>query len=390
MACDFNVNTEKRNKPVKSNPQKNINALIEQISFKNLPIIDSTNFDNIVKVKEFTKEEIKLLQLNKIYPDIDKKNNKLKFQPSYKINLGDFNSVVINVFKGEHELESILIIYDSYYKLSQYYNQEDKLTSNSLTISYDEIAEGWSRKFSKIENNTVTIVDEFYGDYKHTDTTKFHINRNGDINQIKTKFTSKLRPDKTILLNHIYTDSIQFKEYNYDGDFPNLKGEKDGKEVFLDINMDWYNNDKYNFNYGDFIKVKWKMDSIWIEGDGGTLDFSERLIDAEKIQEAQNTKYILALKDYLIKKLKKENDLEIEKYTFENNVLTIQGNEGFDLSSYDFNDMKIYNNEKSKNITIYNIGGGAGGNVIVSETYALTAIDSINFSIKNIKTELLD
>jgi len=47
--------------------------------------------------------------------------------------------------------------------------------------------------------------------------------------------------------------------------------------------MDWHDNEKYNFKYGDLIKVKWKMDSLWIAGDGETLDFSERVIDAEKI-----------------------------------------------------------------------------------------------------------
>jgi len=239
IACNSNVKNETDQKkettkeaPVvkkKVNTPKKINEIWQELTLKNTPLIDSTNFDNFKKVKEFNKEEIKLLQLSKIYPALEKENNTLRVAPSYKLNLGDFNSIVINVFKGEHELESVLIIYDSNNKLSQYYNQEDKLTSNSLVIAYDEIAEGWSRKFSKIENNVITVIDELYTDKKQIDTTKFHINRNGDINQIKIKFSSTLRPSKSIILNKIYTDTIEFEKYNFDGDYPYLKGKKEGK-----------------------------------------------------------------------------------------------------------------------------------------------------------------
>ena len=47
--------------------------------------------------------------------------------------------------------------------------------------------------------------------------------------------------------------------------------------------MEWHANEKYNFKYGDVIKVKWKMDSVFHAGDGETLDFSERIIAAERV-----------------------------------------------------------------------------------------------------------
>mgnify|MGYP000380310207 CR=1 FL=1 len=43
-------------------------------------------------------------------------------------------------------------------------------------------------------------------------------------------------------------------------------------------------NDKYKFNHGELIKVNWKMDSIFIAGEGEMLDFKEIAIDAEKIK----------------------------------------------------------------------------------------------------------
>lgn len=358
-----------------------LNEIWKTLPLKKSPIIDSTNFDNIIKLKEFNKEEIKLLKLKKVYPEIEKENSPFKIYPSYKLELSDqYYTLIINIYKGEHELETLLVNYS-----------KDEKIINYKVISYDEIAEGWSRKHSKINSNVITVIDEFYGNNKQNDTTKFHINRNGEINQIKTKFSSKLRPNKNIILNKVYTDTIEFKKYNYDGDYPYLKGKKKGVDVYLNNHMDWYDNDKYKFNYDDIIKVQWKMDTIWIAGDGETLDFAERVIDAEKIEESDNTKYILALKNHIIQESSKQNDLETKKYNFESNILTIQGNDGFNLSSYDFNDIKIYKTEKSKNIKIevYNIGGGGGGNVIVSETYILTNIDSMNFHIENGKTELM-
>ena len=70
----------------------------------------------------------------------------------------------------------------------------------------------------------------------------------------------------------------------------NSKGNKsivtklNGIDLSLIYNWEAQNHNQYDFKYGDLIKVKWKMDSIWIAGDGETLDFSERAIDADKVK----------------------------------------------------------------------------------------------------------
>ena len=136
--------------------------------------------------------------------------------------------------------------------------------AQNKVVSYDEIAEGMSRKFSKIENNVITVIDELYTEEK------------------QTKFNSNIRPNESILLNHIYSDTIEFDNYNDGGDYFLLLGKKN--EVDISFIYSWkLNNSKYNFKYGDLIEIKWKMDSIWIAGDGETLDFTEHVIDAEKI-----------------------------------------------------------------------------------------------------------
>ena len=294
MACNIkpkNKNEDAKTLEIVEKVQEEISShrtfqdIWQNMPLKSTPVIDSTNFDNIEEVKELNPEEIKILELSKIYPNLEKEGYGYKFLPSYKLELSDaYYTIVLNVFKGEHELESILINYESNYKLSQYYNEEGKLTSNSLVLAYDEIAEGWSKKHGKIENNIITVIDKFYGENIQVDTSKFHINRNGDINPIKAKFSSNVRPDEALVLNKIYTDTIEFSIYNDDYDYRMIEGKMNGKDVSLIYNWDWDNNDRYNFKPSDLLQVEWKMDSIFMAGDGETLDFKEWAIDAKRIE----------------------------------------------------------------------------------------------------------
>ena len=106
----------------------------------------------------------------------------------------------------------------------------------------------------------------------------------GEFDQIEPKFTSTVRPNQPIFLNKTYTDTIEFSTYNDDYDYRMIIGKKNGKEVRLIYNWDWENNDRYNFKYGDLIKVEWKMDRIIHAGDEEIVDFSERVIDAERLE----------------------------------------------------------------------------------------------------------
>ena len=250
------------------------NKILKELRTKTVPLIAATNFDTFIEeIKIYNKEEVEALQLEILYPNYYKSGYNYRAMPNYKMDLSKyFNSIVVSVFKGDNEMESILINYDLKGKII-----------DSKVISYDEIAEGMSRIHSEINNNVITIMNEFYGDHKQIDTTKFHINKNGDINQIKTKFSSKLRPNKSIVLNKIYTDTIQFLNYNDDGDYPHIEARKGRRTIGLNYNLEWHDNEKYNFKYGDIVKVKWKMDSVFHAGDGETLDFSERVIDVVRV-----------------------------------------------------------------------------------------------------------
>ncbi len=265
-------------------PTKNNSDIWSKFPLKNTPLIDSTNFDNIKEHYLLDANDIAELQLKELYPNIDKESSNYKFHASYKLNLGDFNSIVINVFKGDHELESVLIIYDSDHKLIKVHqdNDDDKPSMNALVIAYDEIAEGWSRKIAKINDRHITTIDALYTDTPVIDTLLHHINNQGLIKMINTTFTSTIRSNQILKLNTMYTDTIQFIRYNDDSDYFFLEGIKNNKEVSMIYNWDW-NTKKYNFKKNDFIKIKWKIDSIHSAGDGETLDFHEFVIDAENM-----------------------------------------------------------------------------------------------------------
>jgi hypothetical protein len=208
MTCETDKKKEtdkKETNTIELSPQNGFNKILQSLPLRKTPLIDTTNFDNALDLKEFNSKEIVALQLSDVYPNIGKNNYDFKFSPLYKLALSNnFHTIVLTVFKGDNELETLLITY----------NLKERLINHKI-IAYDEIAEGWSRKHSKINNNNnITIIDKFYGEPKQIDTTKFHINNYGEINQIKTKYSSKLRTNQPIKLNQIYTDTIVFSSYD--------------------------------------------------------------------------------------------------------------------------------------------------------------------------------
>lgn len=255
-----------------TNSQTNFKEVYQKFDLKQTPICDTTNFDTFKEVKLLEQSEVEMLELNMLYPEYVDQN--VRFQPAYRLGLSnDYITLVLHVLKGDHELESVLVNYS-----------KDQMLLQHLVIAYDEIAEGWSRKYASIQNDVITIVDVFYGENKQVDTTKFHINRFGEINELATKFHSDLRPGEQLELNKIYNDAIEFIEYDDNGDYFQLIGKKNGVVISLIYNWDTDNSEKYNFRAGDRIEIEWKMDTIFIAGEGEMMSFSERVIEAEVIK----------------------------------------------------------------------------------------------------------
>ncbi|MEN7547578.1 hypothetical protein AAG747_06655 [Rapidithrix thailandica] len=150
--------------------------LLSNVSSQKLPYTDSTNFDNFNKEDYLTKEQMRLLQLHKIYPEMDKEGFTLKAVLSYRLDLSvEYTTLVVIVFKGDHEMESQLINYDTQEQLIDH-----------LTISYDEIAEGWSRKESLVGKEKITVTDILWMEEKQVEITEYLLDTKGNINPVKS------------------------------------------------------------------------------------------------------------------------------------------------------------------------------------------------------------
>lgn len=284
FACNSKVEKKKdstKDEILQENTEGKVDAPItvidiwKKLPLKQFPVKETTNFDNIKTKNYLNDEEILTLKLSKIFPDYIIHKETYKFQLAYKVEFSKrFYSILINAFKGEHELETILINYNDYEDIIDY-----------KTIAYDEIAESISQTTATIEKNFVTIIDKTDLEETVIEISKFHINTSGEFNIVKDVFTSTIRPNEAILLNKTYKDTIQFSSYNDDGDYKLLFGKKDYQDVILTYKYDWEVDKKYDFLENEFIQITWKMDSIWQAGDSETLDFKETIIDAKRIKK---------------------------------------------------------------------------------------------------------
>lgn len=140
---------------------------IENYSIKTLPLTDSTNFDNYKDAPSLTKEQSKLLKLEKIEPDKD-----VTFRINYRLNLSpNFKSLVVSYYPNEQELFTVLINYTNSFDIADF-----------KTIAYDEIAEGFIETKSLISKDKIEVThrDESSG-RPEIKTTKFEIKKDGQI-----------------------------------------------------------------------------------------------------------------------------------------------------------------------------------------------------------------
>ncbi|MFD2562902.1 PA3715 family protein [Aquimarina rubra] len=164
---------------LKENETVIFNKIISEIEVKTTPLVEATNFDSFIDEDDYKEVNVKVLKLEKIYPEFYKEGYNYSAIASYKIEYSsNFYSIVVTVLKGDNEMESVLINYDM-----------DGEILDSKVISFDEIAEGYSKIESKIEGNTLTIHNIFWIDEKKVETTSFKIQANGKIEPIPLEET---------------------------------------------------------------------------------------------------------------------------------------------------------------------------------------------------------
>lgn len=179
MSCNQQNEKTNTNKPKqeevvaeKQEEVKNTNTTIpelEELSLKEFPFVDSTNFDNddnkgikdadLLKRIRFDVEDVNLKQVRLRY--------KLNYSPNYY-------SVVLTYPLGEHELITTLFNINKRGKILDF-----------LDIAYDEIAESAFRKESLLKKNEVILTDWNYMSEEPTKTvTRYSINEQGKFEEV--------------------------------------------------------------------------------------------------------------------------------------------------------------------------------------------------------------
>ncbi|WP_155845733.1 hypothetical protein [Chryseobacterium gregarium] len=103
--------------------------------------------------------------------------------------------------------------------------------------------------------------------------------KKNELKKVIDTFKSPLRPNENIQLEKIFLDTVQFVNFNDNGDDRQFIVKKNKDTVRL-----IYNNDDPKFIRGDELEIKWKMDSLRPAGDPEYLDYSEYLISAKVIK----------------------------------------------------------------------------------------------------------
>ncbi|TDW51566.1 hypothetical protein EV144_101241 [Flavobacterium sp. 270] len=94
-------------------------------------------------------------------------------------------------------------------------------------------------------------------------------------------YKSDIRPNEKLKLEQVYTDTAEFVEFNNEGDYAYVAIKKDNKTIALTTNE----TIDSLYKRGDIIDVKWKIDSVFIAGEGEKLDFTEWLVSAKKVKD---------------------------------------------------------------------------------------------------------
>ena len=170
---------------------------------------------------------------------------------------------------------------DKELSLNHYYNDVvliKKITPTTLTVEKN----GKEISFP-VEAESMTYMDLDYSVGQYVVIRWKIIIDNGKITEVlenigKFNRSSDLRRDQVLEIGKIYKDTVVFLENitDYDYFFFLVSKEKDTVGII-------YYDEKIPFRKGDTIALQWKMDTVYIAGEGDILSFEEWYVSGKKI-----------------------------------------------------------------------------------------------------------
>ena len=170
---------------------------------------------------------------------------------------------------------------DKELSLDHYYNDVvliKKITPTTLTVEKN----GKEISFP-VEAESMSYMDLDYSEGQYVAILWKIIIDNGKITEVlenirKFNRSSKLRGDEVLEIGKIYKDTVVFLENitDYDYFFFLVSKEKDTVGII-------YYDEEIPFRKGDTIALQWKMDTVYIAGEGDILSFEEWYVSGKKI-----------------------------------------------------------------------------------------------------------
>ena len=170
---------------------------------------------------------------------------------------------------------------DKELSLDHYYNDVvliKKITPTTLMVEKN----GKEISFP-VEAESMTYMDFDYSVGQYVVIRWKIIIDNGKITEVlenigKFNRSSNLRRDQVLEIGKIYKDTVVFLENitDYDYFFFLVSKEKDTARII-------YYDDEIPFRKGDTIALQWKMDTVYIAGEGDILSFEEWYVSGKKI-----------------------------------------------------------------------------------------------------------
>jgi hypothetical protein len=92
---------------------------------------------------------------------------------------------------------------------------------------------------------------------------------------------SVLRPDEKLKLEEVYNDTVEFVNFDGNGDYALFTVQKNKKLISFYTDL----ADAKEFKRGDILEAAWKMDTIYEAGEGEKQEFAEWLVNAKKLKD---------------------------------------------------------------------------------------------------------
>lgn len=234
-----------------------------KLPLKKLPIVEKTSFDSFIEAEDFKNISAEAFSIPTIYKNWNRKEFNFRVISGYRIALSkDFYTAVLTVKIGDHEMETKFVNYDLNGNIIDY-----KL------IAYDEIAEGFFKTESKIENDKITIKNIEWTDEGHESTDVFKVNSDGKITVVTmdelliNTVISQLGLKKKNIKQNLICNKFLKKDNETIFVLPEIVEE--GEEYFtLNTHIVIYNNDLQKITHKYFESHKtndWVSDAIRLD-----------------------------------------------------------------------------------------------------------------------------